>query len=242
MDVGGNSNLPIMQNTARSGMITRRLVAAGLIGPPLFVAVFLIEGATRPGYSAWRNFVSQLATGDWGWIQVVNFLVYGLLVLGFAVGLRRALGSGRASIAAPVLLGVYGLALLVAGVFVTDPALGYPMGAPPIHTTHGLIHGLAGLAAFGLLAAACFVMAWRFAGDAASRSWALYSLFTGLLVVACFILSNVFSVLDMQGALPNAPTGFVQRIAIIGGWAWIAVLAVHLVRNEKTQEGSISSE
>jgi hypothetical membrane protein len=38
----------------------------GVIGPLLFIAVFLIEGATRPGYSAWRNLVSQLATGPGG--------------------------------------------------------------------------------------------------------------------------------------------------------------------------------
>jgi hypothetical protein len=152
-------------------------------------------------------------------VQVANFIVCGLLILGFAVGLRPVLGGGRAPIAAPVLVGAYGLALVVAGVFVTDPTLGYPPGAAVVHTTHGLIHGLAGLAAFSLLAAACFAMTWRFASDPASRGWGANSLLTALLIVACFIASNVLSVLDAQGSLPNAPTGFVQRIAIIGGWS-----------------------
>lgn len=159
-------------------------------------------------------------------MQVVNFLGYGVLMLFFAVGLRRAMGGGRASIAAPALLGAYALALLVAGIFITDPALGYPVGATVVHTTHGLIHGLAGLTTFGLLTAACWAMAWRFAGDPALRGWAVYSAFTGVLIVACFVGSSVFSVLDATGTLPNAPTGFVQRIAIIGGWSWIAVLAL----------------
>src|SRR6266566_3265157 len=106
---------------------SRPLLLAGVIGPLVFIAAFLIEGITRPGYSAWRNFVSQLATGDGGWMQVVNFLVCGTLVAGFAIGLRRALGSGRASIAAPILLGLFALALIVAGLFATDPALGYPV-------------------------------------------------------------------------------------------------------------------
>ena len=47
----------------------------GVLGPVLFIAVFLVEGATRPGYSAWHNHVSLLATGDGGWMQVANFLV-----------------------------------------------------------------------------------------------------------------------------------------------------------------------
>jgi Protein of unknown function (DUF998) len=42
----------------------RLLLACGVIGPPLFVIVFLIEGAMRPGYSARRHYVSQLSLGE----------------------------------------------------------------------------------------------------------------------------------------------------------------------------------
>ncbi len=209
---------------------SRPLLLAGVIGPLVFIAAFLIEGITRPGYSAWRNFVSQLATGDGGWMQVVNFLVCGTLVAGFAIGLRRAMGSGRASIAAPILLGLFALALIVAGLFATDPALGYPVGAPEVHTTHGMIHGLAGLAAFSLLPAAAFAMAWRFSGDPSTRRWAVYSASIGVLLVVCFIASTTVSAMDASGVLPNAPTGFLQRVAIIGGWTWIAMVALRELR------------
>src|SRR5437868_15192679 len=109
--------------------VMRKLLYAGIVGPLLFITVFLLEGAVRPGYSQWRHYVSQLATGDGGWMQVVNFLVCGTLVIAFAVGLRSALRGSRGSIGGPVLIGFFGSALLVAGVFVTDPALGYPVGA-----------------------------------------------------------------------------------------------------------------
>jgi hypothetical protein len=36
---------------------------AGLIA---FVVTFLVEGATRPGYSPWRHAVSQLSLGPFG--------------------------------------------------------------------------------------------------------------------------------------------------------------------------------
>jgi hypothetical protein len=147
-----------------------------------------------------------------------------------------ALDRGKASIAGPALFGVFGLSLIVAGIFVTDPALGYPVGAPVVHTTHGLIHGLAGLVAFTFLATASFTMAWHFAGEPASRRWAVYSALIGVLIVACFVASNVFSVLDAQHSLPNAPTGLVQRISIIGGWTWIAMVALHLIRKTETRE------
>ncbi len=208
----------------------KKLLYAGIVGPLLFIAVFLIEGATRPGYSAWRHYVSQLATGDGGWMQVVNFLVCGTLVLLFAMGLRSALRRTRGSIGAPLLLGLFAVALLVAGTFSTDPALGYPVGAAPVHTAHGMIHGLAGLAAFTLLPAAAFVMAWHFGGEPSSRRWVIYSLTVGVVIVAMFIASTAVSTMDELGAWPNAPTGFLQRIAIITGWTWIAMVAWREIR------------
>src|SRR5262245_53006392 len=111
------------------GPMRDKLLWAGVVGPLLFIIVFFVEGFTRPGYSQTRNFVSQLATGETGWLQVVNFLVCGTLVLLFVVGLRQTLAGTRGAIGAPVFLGLYALSLFVAGVFSTDPALGYPPGA-----------------------------------------------------------------------------------------------------------------
>jgi len=44
-----------------------RLLWAGVVGPPLFIAVFLTEGLTRPGHSAWR--IAIIA--GWTWISMV---------------------------------------------------------------------------------------------------------------------------------------------------------------------------
>lgn len=208
----------------------KKLSYAGIVGPLLFIVIFLVEGATRTGYSAWRNFVSQLATGDGGWVQTVNFLVCGTLVLVFAFALRQSIKGTRGSIGGPLLLGLFAVALLVAGTFVTDPALGYPVGAPEVHTAHGMIHGLAGLFAFTLLPAAAFVMAWHFAGEPGSQRWTIYSVVIGLLIVGMFMASTAVSTLDQLGTWPNAPTGFLQRIAIIAGWTWIAMVALHQIR------------
>lgn len=59
-------------------------------------------------------------------MQIANFLVCGALVLAYAFGLRRALGSGVGSRSAPILLGIFGACLIGSGIFVTDPILGYP--------------------------------------------------------------------------------------------------------------------
>ncbi len=203
----------------------KKLLYAGVVGPLLFIVVFLIEGFTRPGYSQWRHYVSQLATGPGGWVQVANFLVCGALVLTYAMGLRGATGS----IAAPILQGMFGVGLLVAGVFSTDPALGYPPGAAQVHTPHGMIHGFAGLASFSLLPATAFVMSAWFAQHG-SRRWMWYSLAVGAVMIVTFIVSTTVSAMDAAGTLPNAPTGFFQRIAIITGWTWMSMVAWHFAR------------
>jgi hypothetical protein len=207
----------------------RVLLVAGVVGPLLFIVTFLIEGATRPGYSVWRNFVSQLATGDGGWVQIANFLMCGALMLAFTVGFWRALRPR--SIAGTILIGVFALALIVAGVFVTDPALGYPPGssASDPQTLHGGIHGVAGLVAFTSLAAAAFVMARYFATSPAARRWAVYSFVVGALIFGLFVVSTAVSVLDERGVWPDAPIGILQRISIITGWTWLAALAWRLL-------------
>jgi len=69
--------------------LARVLLACGAIGPPLFVVVFLIEGATRPGYSPLRHPVSSLEIGASGWTQRTNFVITGLLILAFAFVFAR---------------------------------------------------------------------------------------------------------------------------------------------------------
>ncbi|MFC0112572.1 DUF998 domain-containing protein [Kibdelosporangium aridum] len=98
--------------------VTRRLVGCGAVAGPLFLVVVLMQDYTRPGVNPREQPLSLLTLGDLGWIQVTNFVVTGLLNLAFAVGIRMALRSGPAGTWGPLLIGGYGLGLIVAGVFV----------------------------------------------------------------------------------------------------------------------------
>jgi hypothetical protein len=108
--------------------VTARL--AGVVAGPLFVGIALAQMLTRPGFDPLRHPVSLLANGAGGWIQVVNFIVTGLLVLAFAVAVRRQLAAGAARAWAPILLATCGMGLVIGGLFRADPALGFPIGTP----------------------------------------------------------------------------------------------------------------
>ena len=165
-----------------SGKINRVLLWGGVVGPLLFMLVFLIEQTTRPGYDAVHEPVSSLDLSGQGWEQIINFLVCGVLVLGFSIALRRVLRRGKGALFGPIFLGIFSLGLLVAGAFTTDPDGHYPPGLPIMHSGHGVVHGFAGLVVFVSLPVACFVLARRFADAPAWKGWALYSVSTGLLI------------------------------------------------------------
>jgi hypothetical protein len=204
------------------------LLLCGVIGGPLFVIAFLIEGAFRADYDPLRHPVSSLALGPYGWTQIANFVTTGLLMLLFAIGLRRHLhAAGRPSTWGPLLVGTYAIGLIGAGVFVTDPVSGYPPGTPAqgVHTWHGMLHDFPfSLFAFASLAAACFVFTRRFTSWG-KRGWAIYSALTGTLVVIGYFLSGqAFAQVEGLAAIG----GLLQRLTIVVGWGWLTLLAIHL--------------
>jgi hypothetical membrane protein len=219
----------IQAPNARSQTL-RLLLSAGAVGPLLFILAFLIEGATRPGYSAWHMMVSSLSDGPTGWTQMTSFIVSGALVVCFAVGLKYVLRTGKGATWGPILLAAYGLGLIGAGFFTTDPLLGYPPGVPTpsAPSVHGALHQLFSLIVFAALIAACFVLARRFAGDPAWRGWSLYSILTGIGVLVFFIITDVVA----ASGGPDSPAGLLQRITIITGWIWVTLLAIQLLRKD----------
>jgi hypothetical protein len=98
---------------------TRALLACGVVAGPLFLAVAVLQALTREGFDLSRHPLSLLSLGELGWIQIANFVVAGLLSVAFAVGLRRVLHLGRGGTWGPLLIGTYGVGLIMGGVFVT---------------------------------------------------------------------------------------------------------------------------
>jgi hypothetical membrane protein len=199
-------------NSRGSLVTTKRLLACGAIGGPLFVFVFLIEGATRPYYNALRQPVSDLAIGEFGWVQVANFVISGLLFLAFAVGLRRTLLPSGA-VWGRLLVGLFAIGLIGAGVFTGDQ--------------HPLLHNLCGIPVFFGLPIACFVFGRLFA-RVGKRGWAAYSAFTGIAMLATFVIAGMG--FGQRPGLVNF-AGVFQRLSITIGWTWLTLLAIHLLRS-----------
>jgi hypothetical protein len=198
---------------------TTLLLACGTVAGPLFVTVALVQAATRSGYDLRRHPFSLLSLGDLGWIQISNFVLCGLLFVACAAGMRRVLRHRPAGTWGPLLTALFGIGSIGGGVFVADPALGFPAGAAPTGsggaTWHGAAHGFAFMVGMAALVAAFFTMARGFAaiGD---RHWSWGSTGAG----ATFV------------ALTAVGTGLgdwrLVALAVAAGWGWVSLVAVRL--------------
>ena len=200
---------------------TRALLAGGTAAGPLFMVVGLVQALTVPGFDLTHHYLSMLSSSpQLGWIQISNFVVAGLLTIGSAIGVRRALAGGTLGRVSPVLLGLFGVGLVAAGVFVADPALGYPPGTPDaIPTTqswHSIMHGVAAIVSFTFLTAACLTLGYRFFRQR-QLGWGAYSVLSGIVAFG-------------MPSIPNPWGGVFLFVAAGIGFAWLAALCVKLAR------------
>ena len=206
-----------------AGRVTRSLLGYGLLAGPFYVAIVLGQALTRPGFNLTRDDASLLSNGNLGWIQVANFLLTGLMVIACAVGVRRALSRGRGAAWGPLLLALYGVGLIGAGLFAADPMNGFPPGAPAGRpesvTTHGLLHIAFAGVGFLCLVGACFVLARRFSAEG-RRGWAGFSVATGAIFLATFVgVASGSSSPIIVGAF---------WAGLIVAWTWIGSISRHL--------------
>lgn len=201
---------------------TRTQLTAGIVAGPLFIGLAVAQLLTREGFDIRDHPISLLSLGPGGWVQITNFILAGLLSAIAALGVRRALGDdGPGHVWGPRLLLAYGVGLVAGGVFVADPGLGYPPGAPdgiPEQLTwHGMLHAIAPPLAFLSLIGAMVVISRRFAVEG-RRGWSSSSLATA---VTTLVVS----------AWPDQPSAGIRLlVASAIGFAWLAAYAGHLRR------------
>ena len=215
------------ESTGLKRRLTDSLLWCGAAAGPLYCLVGVVQILTREGFDMRRHALSLMSNGDLGWIQIGNFLASGVLVIAGAIGLRRVLRGQRAGTWAPLLLAVYGVGLLGAGVFVADPALGFPPGAPPSTgmSRSGLLHFAFGGIGFYALIAATLVLARRFSA-LQQMPWAMFSAITGI----GFLLS--FGAIASGSSSPAVILTFYA--AVFWVWAWHTAVYVK-IRREGTR-------
>ena len=199
---------------------------AGIIGPALFVLVFTIEGFLRPGYSTLKDFISALSLGPRGWIQIANFIIFGILLLLFTFGVATQFKTGKASRWGIILLFTLGVCYLLSGPFVEDVA-GTPFGG---NTVHGIIHGIFGGIVFVVMPITCFVFLRRFREDPKWKGMVVWTWILGILVSLGVLMMIVSIKIPTTAAYFGNWNGLIQRTALVPWMIWLFMFAVKMLR------------
>ena len=202
---------------------------AGMIGACLFVATFTLEGWLRPGYQPLAMYVSALSLGPRGWIQMTNFIIFGVLLFVFTRCVAAEFPSGRAARNGLILLTIIAFCYLFSGPFVMDPT-GTPIDQV---TVHGTIHGILGAIAFMLMPISCFVYLRVFNLDPNWRLLRGWTLTLGTISAAALILLTIASKFPQMQNIFVDWLGLIQRTLIIPFMIWVFLFALEIYKRNK---------
>lgn len=197
-----------------------------MIGAVLFVSVFTVSGWLSPDYSPMRMFVSELSLGTYGWVQILNFLLTGALLLVFGLGLAAHFGIG----AGPALITGIGVSLMASGPFTTDPSAMFQQAS-----IHGVVHGIFGALVFTFAPISCFLFYRRFRRDTRWQPLAGWTLASGVVLTVGVVLLKIS---QQPGSGLFEWKGFVQRVILFTFMAWIFAVAYRLRRQYRSGEGT----
>ena len=193
----------------------RFFALCGIVAPILFTILVIVESLLRPGYSQIFNDVSDLGIGPYSIIQNINFIIFGLLSIGFAMGLGANL-SHRAGKATKWLVVVFGVCIILAGVTL------FSVGANVTYAKDVIAHGLVSAIAFLVIIVAQFT-AWHALRNSENSIWGSYRIFS--LIMG---LMSIFTLLLLSYTQFSPYHGATERLFIAMWMIWIEVTGIKL--------------
>lgn len=194
----------------------RRLALIGIFGPLFFWGTVGLLGVLTPDYSQVSNFISTLGAvgAPYALVQGVNFVVLGFAIGAFGVAMHAWFGDAWRPVPSTVLFWLFGLGVVGAGIFPTDPA--DPASTTSmLHDAASAVGSLSGILAISLVSRRL---------DADER-WPRHRFATGGTVAGLLITAGLFA-----SSIDTAWVGLGQRMFIGMLTLWIVAVSIQLYR------------
>lgn len=206
----------------------RSMLAAGFAGPLLFTLTWIIIGALRPGYDPIDQFVSEL--GETGspyapLMNIVGFMGGGAMMLLFAIALWRSLPRSALTTIASLLIAVFAVNVVAAGIWSCDVGCPTSDGSPDQQ-----LHDLVSVIAFPALIFGTLTWSAFFLQRPDWRGFGIYSLVTGIAAVGLLIAM-------IASEATREATGLLQRLFLLVLFIWMALLSIRLLQRETRSSG-----
>jgi hypothetical protein len=179
----------------------------------------LLAGYFTPGYSHITDTVSKLSEqgSQSATLMTIGFISYGLLAIGFSYALYLRLRHGFKAHVALLTLTLYGICMVLAGIFQDSPG-----GSNAPLNPEGIVHN----AAIITSNLSMLIGMWMFAGSVYKKpSWFGFTWFTIVASFVGLVLSIIFAI---QSYVPAS--GLLQRIFYMVILIWIEVVSLWLFR------------
>lgn len=199
--------------------LSRVFSFCGVLAPPTMIIFILLAAHFTPGYSHISNTVSKLSEqgSQNPELMIAGFISYGALITGFSYALYLRLRHGWKAHIAWLTMTLYGLCMILAGVFQDTPG----GNSAPLNT-EGILHN-------AVIITSCFAMLigmWMFAGSVYKKpSWFGFTWFTIGASFLGLVLSIIFVV---QSYIPFS--GLLQRFFYLVILIWIETVSIWLFR------------
>ena len=179
----------------------------------------------QPGRDPLEEAVSYYVHGSFGWLLTVGLLALGIGSLSIAFGLRKIAGRGGG--AGKWLVGIWGVGVLLGGIFRADPAGHW--NEPP--SLAGMIHGNAAMVAFVALPLGALFLSRAFRRDERWRQESKVLLVLAVLTAVSLFL--FFASLAPVFVRPGPPVllGLSERVLLAVYAAWLTGTGVGIIRH-----------
>jgi len=198
-------NTPIYKKQGQDALF----LMCGLIGGIIFFITYTVFGLATSHYNMFKETISSLELVRYGWIQQVNFIFFGILNIGFAVALAKALKSNWYSTVLVFLQVSCGIALIGDGFFIHEP-----------------MHMVCDLITFNSSLLLLFLFTRPFYKNPDWKGWIAYSIFTAIAMMAFL---TAFGLANKSHGL----AGLFERLAVLPRSIWTIILAGKLLTGKK---------
>ena len=209
-----------------------------LIGFAYFVMAVVALYLLNPEYDLISSFVGNLEFRSYEFLVASTFFGLGLGSLALVIGLYRSMPRSMASRISLMLLGIWSVGMIIAGIFPaneggsTVPHLTTVLiaGIFPVEveaypeTTYSFIHILAILGAFFSLALAAIVQSWRYKREEKWRFTFWLSVTLASVMTAASMLIFLVVFFSFHAEL----FGLGLKILTLSGLGWLLLIAIRL--------------
>jgi hypothetical protein len=194
------------------------LTLISIIGPPFFCIILGISSYLHPEYRSLKDSISRLSFDPFGWLQTLNFIVFGFFIISFGIALLIGMPSQKYLRVVSSLFLLIGIGELISGLFQAD--------FPPTSSisSHALIHQIGASISAAAFPFGLFIFANLMRQD---PYWLDMIIFTRVTAVVFLILIVTREVLIPTHWI-DSWFGLFERVIVIISLVWFETASIRL--------------